>query len=123
MKLAIQPVTLLVPGKGTVIANLLEIRVAGYELGVGATAFYDVQRRTVLPEVAPVPAVLDEGGNETMPAVPGVPEQIIDESLGLNGNISLTFAQFASWGKDDDWFARCIAQNLGFFPTDGSQDE
>lgn len=114
MKIAIQPVTLLVPGKGTQVPNLLEVRVAGYQLGQGATAFYDLQKRTVTPAVE---EVRDEEGNVTTPAQP---EQITDESIGINGNCDLTPAQFAAWGKDDDWFARCIAQNLGLFPTTNS---
>lgn len=117
MKLSIQPTTFLVPGKGNVVANLLEVRVAGYELGQGASAFYDLQKRTVTPAVEAVPAVTDEEGNVTTPEVPAVPEQITDESLGLSGNVALTAEQFAAWGKDDDWFTRCIAQNLGLFPT------
>lgn len=110
MKVSIQPVSMFIPGKGSVSANLLEVRVASYQLGQGATAFYDLQKRTITPAGA---AVFDEEGNETTPAVP---EQITDESLGLNGNIALTPEQFAAWGRDDDWFVRCIAQNLGLFP-------
>lgn len=117
MKLPIQPKTLFVPGRGNQVANLLEVRVASYQLGVGATAFYDLQRRTITPAVDAVPAVLDGEGNVTTPEVPAVPEQIVDESLGLNGNCDLTPEQFAAWGQDDDYFARCIAQNLGLFPT------
>lgn len=113
MKLPIQNKTLFVPGKGNVVANLLEVRVASYSLGQSATAFFDLQKRTVTPAVPEVPAVLDAEGNVVTPAVPAVPEQVTDESLGLNGNVDLTPEQFASWGQDDDYFARCVAQNLG----------
>ena len=99
MKLPIQNKTVFVPGEGNAVANVLEVRVASYQLGQSATAFYDLQRRTVTP------------------ATEDAPEQVIDESLGLSGNCDLTPAQFASWGQDDDFFARSIAQNLGLFPT------
>ncbi len=117
MKISIQPKTLFIPGRGNQAADLLEVRIAHHELGVGATAFYDLQKRTVIPEVAATPAELDGEGNVVTPAVPAVPEQIVDESLGMSGNIALTPEQFASWGTDDDWFTRCVAQNLGLFPT------
>lgn len=117
MKIAIQPVSLFVPGKGSVQANLLEVRCSSYQLGIGASAFYDLQRRTIIPATEGTPAVMNDAGTEVLvPAVPGEPERTNDESLGMNGNIDLTAEQFAAWGKDDDWFTRCVAQNLGLFP-------
>lgn len=111
MKISIQPVTLLVPGKGTVVADILAIADnVSYKLHQGATGFYDLQKRTITPAVE---EVRDEAGNLTTPAVP---ERIVDESIGMSGHCELTPEQFAAWGKDDDWFARCIAQNLGLFP-------
>lgn len=95
MKIAIQPTSFFVPGKGTVTADVLHVRIASYQLGQGASAYYEVQRRTTSPEV---------------------PNQVVDEPIGISGNCDLTAEQFAAWGKDDDWFARCIAQNLGLFP-------
>lgn len=114
MKISIQPKTLFIPGRGNQVADILEVRVAHHDLGVGAVAFYDLQKRTIIPAVQ---GTVDEDGNELTPYVP---EQIVDESLGLSGNIALTAEQFASWGTDDDWFTRCVAQNLGLFPTTNS---
>lgn len=120
MKISIQPKTLFIPGRGNVVADLLEVNVAHHNLGVGAIAFYDLQKRTIIPAVPEVPEVTDDDGNVVTPAVPAVPEQIVDESLGMSGNIALTPQQFASWGTDDDWFTRCVAQNLGLFPINSA---
>lgn len=117
MKISIQPKTLFIPGRGNVVADLLEVRIAHHDLGVGAVAFYDLQKRTVVPAKPEVSPIGFPGEENYVAGTPAVPEQIVDESLGMSGNVALTPEQFASWGTDDDWFTRCVAQNLGLFPT------
>lgn len=97
--LPIVPKDIYIPGKGNVSANLLEVRVSSYRLKQGATAFYDLQTRTVTP------------------ASGDTPEIVADVSLGLSGNVDLTAAQFNAWAADDNWFATCVASNLGLTPA------
>lgn len=110
MKLLIQPKSLFVPGLGTVEANGLEVRVASYQLGVGATAFWQLFRREV------VPAVPERRDPDGVILEAAVPEQTVDTPLPLSGNADLTPEQFAAWGTDDDYFARAIATNLDLVP-------
>lgn len=90
MIIHIQPKSTWLPSKGEVIINAVEVWVGSYHLGDSALGCYDLIH-------------VDEDGNRT--------------SFGLTGENRLTPEQFASWGKDDDWFARCIVQNIGLFPT------
>lgn len=92
MKIEIEPKKLWVPGKGEITVNLLLVD-AKLNLGVGASSFYDLQRRSMTDK------------------------QTVDESFGLVGNMDLTPEQFAKWGMDDAYFAECIAENLGLVPV------
>lgn len=92
MKIAVEPSVFRVPGQGNVTINQLEVRVASYSLGGGATSFYDLQ-------------TLQNG--ETL-------------SYGLVGNCPLTEDQFNNWGTDDIYFANCIAVNLNLVPVSPS---
>lgn len=116
MKIALLPKTVWSPaGAGDVAVNQLEVRVASYALGVGATAYYDLQRRTETP-IAATAAVLDVQGNVVTPAIPAHID-VVEASFGLSGNVALLPAQFAAWGLDDTYFARSIAANLGLTPA------
>lgn len=90
MTIEVQPAIFRVPAKGEVTINALKVRVSSYSLGVTAQAYYDLQN-------------VDADGKVS--------------SFGLNGNESLTEAQFAGWGTDDAYFAECIAENLGLTPV------
>ena len=90
MTIPVVPSQFRVPAKGLVEINQLFVTVSSYSLGQSAQAYYDLQN-------------VDAEGKVT--------------SYGLNGNDSLTEEQFAGWGTDDQYFARCIAQNLGLTPV------
>ena len=127
MQIAVQPTTFRVPGKGDVSINLLEVRVASYSLGVGATSFYDLQTKSTVtktrevPNPAYVPAGVDADGKPVAAVgTPTVTETYTEDvvtSYGLCGNNSLTEEQFNSWGSDDQHFAESIAANLGLTPA------
>lgn len=109
MLLKIKPKTIWLPSRGEVTVNQLEIRVSSYVLGVGAQAFYDLQKTTVNQ----IPAVLDDEGNVVEPAR----SETVTESFGLNGNVDLDSADFAKWGTNDDFFCQCIAKQLKLEPV------
>ena len=127
MTIAIVPTKFRVPAKGEVTINQLLVTVSSYSLGQSAQAYYDLQNKTTVTksrEVANpnyVPASIDADGN-AVPSVglPTMTEPYTEEvttSFGLNGNSSLTQAQFDGWGNDDTYFANCIAENLGLTPA------
>ena len=127
MTIPVVPAQFRVPAKGLVEINQLEVRVSSYSLGVTAQAYYDLQNKSTVtksrevPNPDYVPASIDADGN-AVPSVglPTMAEPYTEEvttSFGLNGNDSLTPEQFAGWGTDDQYFARCIAENLGLTPV------
>lgn len=126
MIIAITPTTFRIPGKGEVTINRIEVRVSSYVLGVSAQAFYDLQnaetveKTSEVPNPAYIPAIISEGGEESPavgePTITETTSEIVTTSYGLNGNESLTDEQFANWGEDDQYFARCIVENLGLNP-------
>lgn len=91
MKIEIQPKNIWLPGKGEITINLLSV-VARLDLGVGASASYELLRRTTTDDA------------------------VNDEFFGLSGTIDLTPDQFAGWGTDDLYFVKCAATNLGLTP-------
>lgn len=91
------------------VANTLYIRAVSFGAD-GPTYFYELQRVTeTAPAVPAVPATDDA------PEVPAVPA--VFETLSLvNGNFSMTKAQWDSWAEDaddDQYQLDCACKTLG----------
>ncbi len=100
MKIAIQPVKQLVPGRGLLLATLLNVEVQRYELGGTIRGSYDLIALLPAPETKP----------DQEPQKP-------KELVCVNGHAELTPDQADAWGKDDTYFCRCIAENAGLTPA------
>lgn len=95
MIVKIQPVQVFSPGKGLITAVQADISVARYELGKTAVGTYQLQ--------------------QVDPTDPNKERVLVIN--GSQGQSALTPEQFASWGPDDGYFARCILENVGLKPA------
>lgn len=94
MKIAINPTPVFIPGQGIVTASQIEVRVQNLDLGNAVTCGYDVQSLDVTD-----------------------PKNVKTKTLA-SGTGRLTPEQFAKWGADDSYCARCIAENTGLTPIE-----
>ncbi len=99
MRVPIQPITILVPGKGNVTLDTIDIETYNHQLNVGA------EMRWLLLKTVVTPATETE------------PEKTEMVHFGHGGIVALTPEQFAAWGTDDSFVAACVLQNLMLQPA------
>ena len=93
MKINIVPISTFVAGRGMVPVSILDVTVGRYDLGNGAQ------------------------GNYSLTALDLTDPKNPREYNAASGTVPLTAEQFAAWGADDNFFAACVAKNIGLVPA------